>query len=351
MLKSLIYLLVVFSMLFGQENYHSTEQIESEWGDYTKFQRDEMISFCDFLFKEGHYERCLISSFQFLYRLPNDPIKPALLYLIARSYEEMENYSLARRYYRRVMALEPITSIAHKSAKYRETYSYFMEGDLDAVFLNTKYSEDPYFLTMRGYGYLQSLEWESARATFISAEEKFKHKHYSKLMIPLYQAIENVSSIKQHSKIKVAISGLIFPGGGQLVLKDKKNAQGIFISTFLLYGMYSLSSSNDNSGDIRFANSPGTVIPIYRGVNSDFNLSGGVLSETISAKSALIKYTLPPIAFGSVLYVSSLIKSFSDTVEKNKNLINYYAQEHIDSIPLQSFMDFEEPSVVDNNYK
>ena len=231
-------------MLFGQENYRSTDQIESEWGDYTKFQRDEMISFCDFLFKEGYYERCLISSFQFLYRLPNDPIKPALLYLIARSYEEMENYGLARRYYRRVMTLEPITSVAHKSAKYRETYSYLMEGNIDTVLLKTESSEDPYFLTMRGYGHLQSLEWESARATFISAEEKFKDKHYSKLMIPLYQAIENVSSIKQHSKLKVAISGLMFPGGGQLVLRDKKNAQGIFISTFLLYGVCLLYTSD-----------------------------------------------------------------------------------------------------------
>ncbi len=338
-------------MLFGQENYRSTGQIESEWGVYTKFQRDEMISFCDFLFKEGYYERCLISSFQFLYRLPNDPVKPALLYLIARSYEEMENYPLARRYYRRVMDLEPITSVAHKSAKYRETYSYLMEGDIDAVFSHTQNSEDPYFLIMRGYGYLQLLEWESARATFISAEEKFKDKHYSKLMIPLYQAIENVSSVKQHSKLKVAISGLIFPGGGQLVLRDKKNAQGIFISTFLLYGIYSLSSSNDNSGDIRFVNSPGTVTPTYREVNSNFNLSEGALSETISAKSALIKYTLPPIAFGSVLYLSSFVKSFSDTEEKNKNLINYYAREKIDSIPPRNFMDFEEPSVVNNNYK
>ena len=351
MFKSLIYLIVMFPMLFSQANYRSTDQIESEWGDYTKSQRDEMISFCDFLFKEGYYERCLISSFQFLYRLPNDPVKPALLYLIARSYEEMKNYSLARRYYRRVMTIEPITSVAHKSAKYREIYSYLMEENVDAVLSNTENSKDPYFLIMRGYGHLQSLEWESARATFISAEEKFKDKHYSKLMIPLYQAIENVSSIKQHSKLKVAISGLMFPGGGQLVLRDKKNAQGIFISTALLYGIYSLSLSNDNSGDIRFVNSTGTVIPTYRGVSSSFNLSEGVLSETISAKSALIKYTLPPIAFGSVLYISSLIKSFSDTEEKNKNLISYYAREKIDSVSPQNFMDFEEPSVVNNNYK
>ena len=54
-----------------------------------------MFSFCDFLFHEGFYERCLISSFQFLYRLPDDPIKPALLYFIARSYEEMQNYAVS----------------------------------------------------------------------------------------------------------------------------------------------------------------------------------------------------------------------------------------------------------------
>ena len=296
MLKPLTYLLVASSMLFSQANYRSTAQVESEWGNYTKFQRDEMISFCDFLFSEGYYERCLISSFQFLYRLPNDPTKPALLYLIARSYEEMENYSLARRYYRRVMASEPVNSVAHKSSKYREIYCYLMEGELNAVLSNTENSEDPYFLTMRGYCYLQSLEWESARTTFISAEEKFKDKYYSKLMIPLYQTIENVSSINQHSKLKVAISGLIFPGGGQLVLRDKTNAQGIFISTFLLYGIYSLSSSNDTSGDIRFYNSPGMVTPTYKGVNSSFHLSEGSLAKTITTKSALIKYTLPPLS-------------------------------------------------------
>ena len=68
---------------------------------------------------------------------------------------------------------------------------------------------------------------------------------------------------------KATINEKEFKGG------DGKNAQGIFISTFLLYGIYSLSSSNDNAGDIRFFNSPGTVIPTYRGVNSNFNLRRG----------------------------------------------------------------------------
>ena len=351
MLKYLLYMHIAFSVIICQENYRSIEQIESEWGDYTKFQRDEMISFCDFLFNEGYYERCLISSFQYLYRFPDDPIKPALLYLIARSYEEMGNYSLSKRYYTRVMNIESKTSKAYQAANYRNLYCDLMEGNLDVVFSTTQNSTDPYYLMLRGYCYLKELDWENARATFISAEEIFNDKHYSKLMIPLYQSIDDVSLIKQHSKVKVALSGLIFPGGGQLALKDKKNAQGIFASSFLLYSIYSLGSVDNNSGIIRFSSSPGTVVPTYNGVSQNFNLSKDALSKVVFSKSALIKYTLPPIFFGSVLYISSLVKSFSDTEEKNKSLIKLYASSSLESTPPKMFLDFEEPTIINNNYK
>ena len=349
MLKSILYLFLVLSMSFSQQAYRSADQIELEWEGYTKFQRDEMASFCDFLFNEGYYERCLISSFQFLYRLPNDPVKPALLHLIARSYEEMGNYFLARRYYNRVVDIESSNSIAYKSAKYREIYCYLMEGDIESVKLKTDSTKDPYFLTLRGYSYLRSLDWEKARTVFISAEEKFKDKHYSKLMIPLYQAIENVSGIRKHSKFKVAMSGLFLPGGGQLALKDKKNAQGILISALSFYSVYNSSKNSSSAGDVRFSRPSSTLLPIHEGVDESFNLAGGALSKPISAKSELVKYTLPPIIFGSALYVSSFVKSFIDTKEKNKNLVQYYANDKIALIPPQLFMDFEEPSVVNNN--
>jgi tetratricopeptide (TPR) repeat protein len=349
MLKLILYLFFALSISFGQQTYRSADQVELEWEGYTKFQRDEMVSFCDFLFNEGYYERCLISSFQFLYRLPDDPVKPALLHLIAKSYEEMGNYSLARRYYNRVVDIEVSNSIAYKSAKYREIYCYLMEGDIASVKLKTDSSKDPYFLTLRGYGYLKSLDWEKARTVFISAEEKFKDKHYSKLMMPLYQVIENVSGIRKHSKFKVALSGLFLPGGGQLALKDKKNAQGILISALSFYSVYNLGRRSSSAGDVRFSRPSSTVLPIYEGVDESFNLASGVLSKPISAKSELVKYTLPPIIFGSALYVSSFVKSFSDTKEKNKNLIQYYANDKIALIPPRLFMDFEEPSVIDNN--
>ena len=333
--------------LSGQENYRSVDDIKNEWGEYTNYQRDEMLSFIDFLFNEGYYERCLISSFQFLYKLPDDPQKPAILYLIGRSYEGMENYALARRYYRRVMNIEPETSVAYTASKYRETYSYLMEGDNKSVLVNTDGSNDPYDLTLRAFSYFQSLKWEDARALFISAEEKFDHRHYSKLMIPIYQAIENVSNVRQHSHAKVALSGMFLPGGGQFTLNDRQNGQGIFFTSLLLYGIYSLGSSTKLNGKVHFDKSPGIVMPIYKGVNSGFSLSDGSLTKSISAKSALVKYTIPPIILGAVLHVTSLVKSFRDTKDKNQSLIQYYALESMQSISPQKFLDFQEPNITD----
>jgi len=342
-------ILLLVSFLSAQENYRSVDQIESEWSNHTNYQRDEMLAFCDFLFSEGHYERCLVSSFQFLYRLPDDPLKPAVLYLIARSYENMGNYLLARRYYNRVMQLELESSIAYKASKYREIYSFLMEGDSESVLKNTEGSEDPYHLTLRGYSYLQSLKWEEARTLFISAEEKFDSRYYSKLMIPLYQAIENVSNVRQHSQAKVAMGGMLLPGGGQFVLRDKQNGQGILATSLLLYGMYNLGASNELEGTVHFAKSPGIVLPVYNGISSGFQLSNDSLTKPISSRSSLLKYTIPPLVVGAMLHVSSLIKSFKDTKEKNKSLIHYYALESIESISPERFLDFEEPSIINNN--
>ena len=53
-------------------------------------------------------------------------------------------------------------------------------------------------------------------------------------MIPIYQAIENVSNVRQHSHAKVALSGMFFPGGGQFTLNDYQNGQGILFTSLLL---------------------------------------------------------------------------------------------------------------------
>ena len=115
--------------LSGQQRYKSINDIKDEWGDYTNFQRDEMVSFCDFLFKEKHYERCLLTSFQFLYRFPNDPLRPAILFYIARCYEGLENYKLAHRYYQQVISLESEHSNVYRASMYRNIYIDLLSGN------------------------------------------------------------------------------------------------------------------------------------------------------------------------------------------------------------------------------
>jgi len=99
---------IIFAFLFTvalcqNDIYRSVDEVQDEWTGYTSFQKEEMVSFCDFLFNEGYYERCLLSSFQLLYKFPNDPFVPTVNYYIARCYEEMENYKLAQRYYQKII--------------------------------------------------------------------------------------------------------------------------------------------------------------------------------------------------------------------------------------------------------
>ena len=111
------------SISFSQPDmYRSIDDIKSQWEEKTSFQKEEMISFCDFLFKEGYYERCLLVSFQILYKFPDDPIIPAINYHIARCYEETKNYDLAHRYYSKAITSGDKTSIIYKASVYRDHY-------------------------------------------------------------------------------------------------------------------------------------------------------------------------------------------------------------------------------------
>ena len=92
-----------------------------------------MLTFCDFLFKEKHYERFLISSFQLLLKLENDPIIPTIFYYIGRSYEELGSYSLAEKYYEKVLKMTNVQSKEYKAANYRLLHTYYLSGKFDEV--------------------------------------------------------------------------------------------------------------------------------------------------------------------------------------------------------------------------
>ena len=105
--KKQILLALLFSWVLSQQAYRSVESIQSEWKEYTSYQKEERVSFCDFLFKEGYYERCLLTAFQILYQYPDDPINSTINYYIGRCYEEMQIYNLAHQYYRQVIQKDP----------------------------------------------------------------------------------------------------------------------------------------------------------------------------------------------------------------------------------------------------
>ena len=91
-----------------QDTYRSVDDIKKEWLEITSYQMEEMLSFSEFLFKKGHYERCLLTLFELTYKFSDDPIIPNINYHIARCYEEMGSYVLAQRYYQKVIDLSLI---------------------------------------------------------------------------------------------------------------------------------------------------------------------------------------------------------------------------------------------------
>lgn len=346
-----IFIVLLLNLIFGQQDlYRSVDDIKTEWTGYTSYQKEELVSFCDFLFKEGHYERCLLTSFQLIYKFPKDPILPTINYYIARCYEEMNNYELAHQYYRKVIDVTEDSSIIAMAALRRDIYTSLLAGKTEDLMSRTKNTEDPYLITFRGYGYMKNLEWENARTTFIAAQEAFNLAHYNDLMIPLYQVIENVSSVPKHNKYLVFLMGSIMPGGGQFILKEWDKGQGILTSVGLMALIGNWGNMSILTEDNRLLDSEGISIPIYKNFTSrddSFNLTkNDKIPAQMKVTSSSLKYIGPPLFIGAGIFIGSILRSFSDTKEKNKKIIEIYIQERVDSVSPSRFLDFSEPTLI-----
>ena len=342
---------IIFAFLFTvalcqNDIYRSVDEVQDEWTGYTSFQKEEMVSFCDFLFNEGYYERCLLSSFQLLYKFPNDPFVPTVNYYVARCYEEMENYELAQRYYQKIIKDNDETSVVFRAAKYRNQYINLLSGKTDELLLNTQGTKDAYLLTFRGYAYMRKMNWEAARTSFISAQNNFDHPHYDELMIPLFQTIENVSEVPKHNKYTVFLLSTIFPGGGQFLLKEWSNGQGILTSVSLMAIISNWARVEALVGKNRVIENESSSIPLYKDVEINHQLKK---KDKIPAKLSLsyssIKYLIPPVVIGAGVFIISSLKSFKDTDEKNKKLIEYYVNDRVSSISPSRFLDFPNPTL------
>ena len=124
-----IIIFLFFVCIICGQNFRSVDDIKDDWKNYTTFQKHELLSFCDFLIDEGHYERSLLSLFQYLYKFPGDSLELPVLYHIAKSYDLSGNPVLANRYYDQVIKLSEENYRVSQAAKYRKLIIKYYQED------------------------------------------------------------------------------------------------------------------------------------------------------------------------------------------------------------------------------
>ena len=190
------------------------------------------------------------------------------------------------------------------------------------------------------------MNWEAARTSFISAQNNFDHPHYDDLMIPLFQTIENVSEVPKHNKYTVFLLSTIFPGGGQFLLKEWSNGQGILTSVSLMAIISNWARVEALVGKNRVIENESSSIPLYKdmGINHQLKKKDKIPAK-LSLSYSSIKYLIPPVVIGAGVFIISSLKSFKDTDEKNKKLIEYYVNDRVSSISPSRFLDFPNPTL------
>ena len=137
---------------------------------------------------------------------------------------------------------------------------------------------------------MEKMNWEDARASFISAQNAFDHPHYDELMIPLYQTIENINSVKRLENI-LSVKGL----------------------DAILIGPYDLSASMGLTGKFNNAKFKATVENIKK-ISKKYKVPCGI--HVIEPNFNLIKkyikqgYKFLPFSTDTVLLNTAIKNSF-----------------------------------------
>ena len=313
--KPRIVIVLLFSICITySQNYRSVDEIKDDWLEHTKFQKQELLSFCDFLIDGEHYERSLLGLFQYLYKFPSDSLEVPILYHIARSYDLSGNPILANRYYDEVINLTDENNRVYRAAYYRKLLIKYYQEDHDAILQETENETDPYLITMRGYIFLNDLQWVEARQAFLSADERFSHRHYSSLIASIMQTIDNVAEVPMKNKWQT-LAASIFPGGGRAYLQEWGNAGGALASFFLVASLASSKTDLNQSGDLSFTDNRNELIPQGAGYQLDAdqlpnNPSSYGLPKNVrlSSKNKYLIYT--PIALSLSIYLGTILKTY-----------------------------------------
>lgn len=343
------YLLIAVGLFAQDPPYRNTGDIRDEWQDYTSFQKQELLSFCDFLSEEGFYDRALLAYFQFLYRYPGDPLEPAVYYRIANTYEASQNTGLARTYYRRVLEEADSASVEFQATEYRMLNLSLLEGAYEEVLEATEFSEDPYKLTFRGYTFLYKLNWSSARQSFLAAEEKFDHAHYSDMLAPLFQAVDNAARIKPKGRW-LSFAAAIFPGGGHAYLQQWEAASGSLLSTFILYSAMNLVPQFTQQDGLSFTAKQEILIPQGGSLSSkDGNYvapQNFSIPKDLNVKASNTKLLVPPLLLVTGIYIGSIWKTVQDVDQANLRLVRDFVDRVSEERPVSDFMDFPVPELI-----
>ena len=349
--RDIIIFLFFVCIVCGQ-NFRTVDDIKDDWKNYTTFQKHELLSFCDFLIDGGHYERSLLSLFQYLYKFPGDSLELPVLYHIARSYDLSGNTVLANRYYDQVINLSEENFRVSMAAKYRKLIIKYYQEDYESILEETDNSTDPYMITLRGYVFLRELDWISARQAFLSADERFKHRHYSTLIASIMQSIDNAAEVPVKNKWQTLAASLV-PGGGRAYLREWGNAGGAIASFFLVASLASSNTGLMQSGNLSFVDNRNELIPQGLGYKLDDNnlpksLSSIRLPTEVTLSNANNNLIYTPAILALSIYIGTIMKAYDAVENANQRLFRNHINITIAKTPLESFMDFSEPNLIEN---
>lgn len=339
-INQIVIFLFVVSITIAQDESPRVQSLRQEWSDHASFQRKELISFINFLYEQEFYERARLSLFEFLFRLPDDPLKPAAYYYIGDCYEQEGQFDLALKYYGQAIDESDSGSVVHTASGLRRAECYLRLKEWDTVLEFTERTEDPYLLTYRGYAHLNQLEFIEARISFKAAEAQFDNKVYSRRIAPILRAIDIVDNIEVKSKSRTIIAGLV-PGGGRAYLKGWQSAAGAAVTTAVL-AAFASRTFDGNEGSMGFEEPVGNWVP----AGSDYPEAGQgqrLLPRSLKLKSPSRSIILPAIAAGIGVYVGSIWGAVNDIHAQNRRLKERAVVKVSNRYPPEKFRDYTEP--------
>jgi len=301
-----IFLIIIFIQIsYTQSNYKTVENLEKQWGDYAIYQKEELLSFIDFLFQQKEYEKCILAAFRYNFLYPEDELIGETYFFIGRCYEELRDFDKAIEYFEKSQKLANRNSSLFKSNQYRKSYVKLIIGEFQFINKVAEISKDPYLVTFNGFANFNELKFDEAKKEFNRAKKLFKSKNHRKNLSILMRACDNVKKLPNLNPTRAALYG-IFPGGGRVYLKEYRQAIATFSSI------------------------------VFLGIN---------LSS--DSKTTFMSSWIPRLGF-SIIYGGSIYGSYKGIEEANRQRETRYIKRVQRKYNSLLFVDFPEPKTISN---